>query len=169
MDQRLVARAELDAAERTAATARRKLDEAWGEALLAASLIAKALAAEELAVVETLRPGTEQATASLVRYRGRRPWSLALTSGLQDFFTRRFSRALPVSAYGQTAVHDKLGFDHRNAVDIAVHPDSPEGLAVMDWLRRAGLSFIAFRQAVPGAATGAHIHVGEPSQRLALP
>jgi hypothetical protein len=169
VDQGMVARTELDAAERAAVTAHGNLDEAWREALLAASLIAKVLAAEELAGAETLRPGMEQTTASLVRYRGRRAWSLAMTSGLQDFFARRFSRALPVSAYGQTAVHDKLGFDHRNAVDVAVQPDSPEGLAVMDWLRRAGLSFIAFRQAVPGAATGAHIHVGEPSQRLALP
>ena len=169
VDQGMVARADLDTAERAAATARRKLDEAWGEALLAASLIAKVLAAEQLATAETLRPGTEQATASLVRYRGRSAWRLAMTSGLQEFFTRTFSRGLPVSAYGQTALHEKLGFDHRNAIDVAVHPDSPEGLAVMDWLRRAGLSFIAFRQAVPGAATGAHIHVGEPSQRLALP
>jgi hypothetical protein len=168
-DQGMVARADLDAAERAVTAARRSLDQAWGEALLAASLIAKVLAAEELANAETLRPGTEQATASLVRYRGRRPWSLALTPSLQDFFSRTFSRAMPVSAYGQTAVHDTLGFDHRNAIDVAVHPDSPEGLAVMDWLRRAGLSFIAFRNAVPGAATGAHIHVGEPSQRLALP
>ena len=55
------------------------------------------------------------------------------------------------------------------AIDVAVHPDSAEGRAVMDWLRRAGLSFIAFRGAMSGAATGAHIHVGQPSQRLALP
>jgi hypothetical protein len=169
VERGMLARADVEAAERAAAAARQKLDEAWGEALLAASLIAKVLAAEELAAAETLRPGTEQTTASLVRYRGRRTWSLAMTSGLREFFTRTFSRALPVSAYGQTVVHEKLGFDHRNAVDVAVHPDSPEGLAVIDWLRRAGLSFIAFRQAVPGAATGAHIHVGEPSQRLALP
>jgi len=71
-----------------------------------------------------------------------------------------------VSAYGQTPVHDKLGFDHRNAVDLAIHPDTAEGRAVMDWLRRAGLSFIAFRGALSGAATGAHIHVGEPSRSI---
>jgi len=72
-------------------------------------------------------------------------------------------------ARAATYYHDKLGFDHRNAVDLAIHPDTAEGRAVMDWLRRAGLSFIAFRGAVSGAATGAHIHVGEPSQRLASP
>jgi hypothetical protein len=30
-------------------------------------------------------------------------------------------------------------------------------------LRRAGIPFIAFRSAVAGAATGAHIHIGQPS------
>lgn len=169
LERGMVARTDVVAAEHAVAEARRKLDQAWGEALLAASLIAKVLAADELATAEALRPGTERVTAALVRYRGHRSWSLALTGSLQDFFTRTFSRALPVSAYGQTAVHDKLGFDHRNAIDVAVHPDSPEGLAVMEWLRRSGLSFIAFRQAMAGTATGAHIHVGEPSQRLALP
>jgi hypothetical protein len=136
---------------------------------VAASLIAKTLAAEELGTARTLPPGGEQTTATLIRYRGARRWALSLTAGLQEFFSRTFGRPLPVSAFGQTAVHDKLGFDHRNAIDVAVHPDSAEGRAVMDWLRKAGLSFIAFRGAVAGAATGAHIHVGEPSQRLASP
>src|SRR6266436_174800 len=86
-----------------------------------------------------------------------------------EIYTLSLHDALPISAYGQTPIHDKLGFDHRNAVDVAVHPDTAEGRSVMDWLRRAGLSFIAFRGAVAGAATGAHIHVGEPSQRLASP
>ena len=164
----IVARNEVQTSERAVAGARARLDETWSEAVVAASLIAKVLADEELAA-RPLAPGGEQSTASLVRYRGRRPWALALVPQLEDFFRRTFQRALPVSAYGQTAVHDKLGFDHRNALDLAVHPDSAEGRAVMDWLRRGGLSFIAFRGAVGGAATGAHIHVGDPSPRLASP
>ncbi|HYE91457.1 MAG TPA: hypothetical protein VEA38_10570 [Terriglobales bacterium] len=169
VERGLLARADLDAAERAASAARSRLDETWNEAVLAASLIAKTLAHDELASARPLSPGGEQATATLVRFRGQRAWSLGLTRTLEQFFTRTFGRALPVSAYGQTALHDKLGFDHRNAVDLAVHPDTPEGKAVMDWLRRSGLSFIAFRGAVAGAATGAHIHVGEPSQRLVSP
>ena len=148
--------------------ARNDLDQTWNEAVVAATLIAKTLAADELAT-RPLPPGGEQSTATLVRYQGRRPYALGFTRSLDEFFRRTFNRPLPVSAYGQTAVHDKLGFDHRNAVDLAIHPDTAEGRAVMDWLRRAGLSFIAFRGAVSGAATGAHIHVGEPSQRLASP
>jgi hypothetical protein len=72
-----------------------------------------------------------------------------------------------VSAFGQTPLHDRLGFDHRNAVDVAVHPDSVEGQALMAWLREHGVSFLAFRGPVAGEATGAHVHVGEPSPRLA--
>jgi hypothetical protein len=165
----IVARSDVDTAERVAAAARERLDQTWNETFVAASLIAKTLAFEEIAAAPALPPGQERTTESLIRYRGRRPWALALTSTLQQFFSRAFGRALPVSAYGQTAVHDKLGFDHRNAVDVAVHPDSAEGRAVMEWLRAAGWSFIAFRSAVAGIATGAHIHVGEPSQRLASP
>jgi hypothetical protein len=74
-----------------------------------------------------------------------------------------------VSAFGQTPVHDRLGFDHRNALDVALHPDTAEGQALMTWLRGQGVSFLAFRHAVAEEATGAHVHVGEPSPRLALP
>jgi hypothetical protein len=169
IERGIVARNDVETAERMVAQARTRLDETWNEAVVAASLIAKVLAYDELAGARPLTPGTEQSTATLVRYQGRRPWALALTASLQEFYAKTFGRALPVSAYGQTAVHDKLGFDHRNAVDLAVHPDTAEGRAVMDWLRKSGLSFIAFRGAVAGAATGAHIHVGEPSQRLASP
>jgi hypothetical protein len=70
-----------------------------------------------------------------------------------------------VSALGQTAVHNRLGFDHRNAADVAVHPDSPEGRALLDHLRALGVPFLAFRGAVAGASTGAHVHVGAPSPR----
>jgi hypothetical protein len=168
VERGIVARKDLETGERAVADARARLDQTWNEAVVAASLIAKVLAHDELASTR-LAPGTEQATAALVRYQGRRPWALALTTTLQEYFSRAFGRPLPVSAYGQTRVHDKLGFDHRNAVDLAVHPDSAEGRAVMDWLRKAGLSFIAFRGAVAGTATGAHIHVGEPSGRQASP
>ena len=169
VERGIVARSELDVSERAVAEARARLDQTWNEAVIAASLIAKVLAYEEPGATRMLPPGGEITTATLLRFQGRRPWALSLTGALQDFFSRTFGRALPVSAYGQTAVHDKLGFDHRNAVDVAVHPDSAEGRSIMDWLRKSGVSFLAFRGAVAGAATGAHIHVGEPSQRLASP
>jgi hypothetical protein len=72
-----------------------------------------------------------------------------------------------VSALGQTATHDRMRFDHRDAIDVALHPDSPEGKALIDHLRRSGIPFIAFRNAAAGASTGAHIHIGRPSHRIA--
>jgi hypothetical protein len=85
---------------------------------------------------------------------------------VQRFFAARFGRALPVSAWGQSAAHDRLGFDHRNALDVAVHPDSDEGKALMAYLRRERIPFLAFKGPVPGASTGAHIHIGQVSPRL---
>jgi hypothetical protein len=84
---------------------------------------------------------------------------------VKSFFISKFGRTLPVSAFGQTRLHDRLGFDHRNGIDVALSPDSTEGRAVLDRLRGLGVPFIAFRRAVPGVATGAHIHVGKPSPR----
>ena len=37
------------------------------------------------------------------------------------------------------------------------------------WLMLAGLSFIAFRRGVAGGSTGAPIHIGLPTPRLAMP
>ena len=165
----IIARRDVEASERAVTDARARIDQTWNEALVAASLIAKVLAYDELASGRRLAPGGEQVTEHLMRYQGRRPWTLSFTRSLEDFFRKSFGRVLPVSAYGQTPIHDRLGFDHRHAVDLAIHPDTAEGRTVMDWLRRAGLSFIAFRGAKAGSATGAHIHVGEPSQRLAAP
>src|SRR6185369_5064745 len=107
------------------------------------------------------------AGSAFTYFDGHGAWSLALTSRIESFFTARFHRALPLSAFGQTPVHDRLGFDHRNAIDVAVHPDSAEGRALIAYLRSASISFLAFRGAIPGAATGAHIHIGPASQRLA--
>ena len=90
------------------------------------------------------------------------------TARLRQFFAARFGRPLPVSAFGQTPLHDRMGFDHRDALDVAVHPDSPEGRALMDYLRAARIPFIASWGAVPGSASGAHIHVGQPSPRISV-
>ena len=86
----------------------------------------------------------------------------------EEEYLAHFGRSLPISSYGQTPLHDRMGLDHRGALDVAVHPDSPEGRALMDYLRAAGIPFIAAWTAVPGATSGAHIHVGQPSPRIAI-
>lgn len=130
------------------------------------NILAEAKALDRISRLPALRMGGYQATSALIRYNGPARWVLSDAVKVQSFFISQFHRALPVSAFGQTATHDHLGFDHSNSMDVAVHPDSAEGQALMSYLRSAGIPFIAFRQAVPGSATGAHIHVGYPSHRI---
>jgi len=49
---------------------------------------------------------------------------------------------------------------------VALHPDSPEGKGLIKYLQDQGIPFLAFRAAIPGVATGPHIHIGNPSRRL---
>ena len=114
---------------------------------------------------EELRKAKPPDPEKVIRYTGPEIWSLAKLVRIESFFSARFGQTLPVSALGQTPLHDRLGFLHGDAIDVALHPDSPEGQELMNYLRSAGISFIAFRTAVPGAATGAHIHIGKPSAK----
>lgn len=130
-------------------------------------MLLEANVAESLARLTPLSRGGYEETPGLVRFGGTGAWSLAQgTRGLERFFQARFGRPLPVSAYGQTPLHDRMGFDHRNALDVAIHPDSPEGRALMEYLRSQGIPFISAWGRIPGAASGAHIHVGQPSPRM---
>jgi hypothetical protein len=81
-------------------------------------------------------------------------------------FEEHFGKKLPVSAVGETAVHRALGFDHHGRVDVALNPDQSEGVWLCQYLRRNHIPFFAFRQPVPGKATGAHIHIGPMSTKL---
>ncbi len=105
----------------------------------------------------------------MVRYDGKAQWSLADFGRIENFFYRRFGHSLPVSAWSETDLHRRMHLDHRNAMDVALNPDSIEGQALTDYLRGAGIPYLAFRGRVAGASTGAHIHIGKPSLRLAAP
>ena len=120
---------------------------------------------DELLRLPRLSVGGYSATGSLIRFNGEAAWQLPDAAKIEKFFLNTFGRALPISALGQTATHERLRFDHRNAMDVALHPDSKEGQSLLNYLRQVGIPFIAFRNAVPGAATGAHIHIGKPSPR----
>ena len=87
---------------------------------------------------------------------------------MESAFEREFGKPLPVSAMGETAVHRALGFDHRGRVDVAVYPDTPEGIWLRNYLTTNHIPYFAFRHAVPGKATGAHIHLGPMSTHLNL-
>jgi hypothetical protein len=120
---------------------------------------------DELLRLPPLAPGGHSESATLVRFNGAALWSLAEVSKVERYFLQTFGRALPISALGQTPTHDRLRFDHRDAMDVALHPESKEGQSLLTYLRQAGIPFIAFKGAVPGSATGAHIHIGKASPR----
>jgi len=162
-EQQLIARTDVDVAARALDAARDEAERTREALREVESAVTEAEAARELAALPPPAPGQVQAGPTLIRHAGRGAWSLAQLPALEQFFRERFQRPLPVSARGQTAVHDRFGFDHREALDVAVHPDSPEGRALMDYLRARAIPFLAFRAAQPGVATGAHVHIGRPS------
>ena len=161
--QSIISKRELEESERALSAAQDQVSSTKKQIGESDDLIAEATAEQQMV---KLAPGTYQATAALIRYNGSANWVLTDAAKVQSFFASRFNQALPISAFGQTAVHDHLGFDHRNSIDVAVSPDSTEGQTLMAYLRSAGIPFIAFRHAVRGSATGAHIHIGYPSKRV---
>jgi hypothetical protein len=130
----------------------------------------------EIATMETMeasrtnaslqRPNVYFDNRRYIRYTGGAAWSLRDYGKVEGFFQGRTRRALPVSAFGQSETHNRLGFDHSNSFDVALHPDTLEAQLLMSYLRSAGIPFTAFRGAIPGNATGAHIHIGYPSHRF---
>jgi len=167
-NQGLISRAEVNQVERALADAiiRVEEDKRWiTESDIA---ITEVTMRDELVRLPGLATGGYSETGTLLRFNGGSGWSLADAPKVEKFFLQTFGRGLPVTAFGQTATHDRLRFDHRNAIDVALHPESNEGRSLLAYLRQAGIPFIAFRGAIPGAATGAHIHIGHPSVRTVV-
>jgi hypothetical protein len=176
----LVSRRALEDDQAGAATARAKVAVVEGQlknadVQIAETLVeaeaeeaaAKALAKEQARAKALGRSsGGVVATAAYIRYGGTRAWSLSEAGAVMQFFTQNFRRQLPVSSFGQSPVHDRWGYAHHNAMDVGVSPDSAEGRALMEYLRSSGVPFTAFRFAIPGTATGPHIHVGRPSHKM---
>jgi len=146
------ARKEFDLAESRARFVRQMADEARAEEALEASL----------------NQSPEDAPLLADRYDGDGLFSMVEFSRIDTEFAKRFGKSLPVSAMGETAVHRSMGFDHRGRVDVAIHPDQPEGHWLLEYLVQNHIPYFAFRHAVPGKATGAHIHIGPMSARLKM-
>jgi hypothetical protein len=120
---------------------------------------------KEIAKLGRLPKGGYVQTTSFIRYSGAGGWVLSNAGKIQNFFLQKFNRPLPIAVFGQGAIHDRWRLDHRNAMDVSLNPDGPEGQALMEYLRANGIPFSAFRGAIPGVATGPHIHIGLPSHR----
>ena len=176
----LVSKVELERVEGVAEKARAKVAALQGQLKNADVQIAETLMeaeaeeAEEAAAKAAARVRTAPratggllTTTAYIRYGGTRAWTLSEAGAVGQFFARSFGRQLPVSSFGQSPVHDRWGYAHHNAMDVGLSPDSAEGRALMEYLRGAGIPFTAFRYAIPGTATGPHIHVGRPSHKIA--
>ncbi len=169
----LIARVELESAEQNLAIEQSKLEDTRKQIATSDQLLAEIKKAEELAkmkpalVKPTLLRMNVSNTATILRSSSTASWSIANLGLIQQFFSNKFGHALPTTGIGQSATHDRLGYDHRNAVDVGLNPDSVEGRALISYLQSAGIPYLAFRSAIPGVATGPHIHIGNPSHRLA--
>jgi hypothetical protein len=144
--------------------ARKEADLAEGRASLVRELTDMAKAEEALA--NKLAEAPAEAPQIADRYDGDGVFTTGTLARVEVAFAVHFGKPLPVSAMGETAVHRALGFDHRGRVDVAVNPDQPEGVWLRAFLTENRIPYFAFRQAVPGKATGAHIHIGPMSTRL---
>ena len=165
----LIPRTQVEENERALALAKEKIAETNRQLASAEAQIAGVLA--ETAANEAINKNLSLAkqrlvrTAAFTRYIGAGGWSIGEAWKIQRFFSDTFKRQLPIAVFGQGAIHDRWRLDHRNAMDIQLHPDGAEGRALLDFLQKNGIPYLAFRSAIPGTATGPHIHIGRPSHR----
>jgi hypothetical protein len=116
-----------------------------------------------VARIEYPKPPSDPTAAEAAEPTGK--WRLADAGKVKEFFFAKFNKPLPLSAFGQSDLHNRWGLDHRNSMDVDLHPDSVEGRALVAFLRAEAIPFLVFRGPIPGVATGPHIHVGNRSSR----
>ena len=160
------ATSELDALRVNLEAARRVCDVAESVERHARELTVMARADFEMeSQISTLAPSM---LGLVERYNGSSTFTAADLRAMEQAFFKQFGKILPVSTRGDSAVHRALGFDHRGRFDLAVSPSQPEGVWARRYLIGKNFSFFAFRTAVPGMATGAHIHIGPGSAHRRL-
>ena len=168
-DQGLLSKRDLEDSERVVTDAKLKISTVEQQMAGADTQIAQALVEVEtekqMKKLGASRRGGLVQTTSFIRFTGAGHWLLNQASSIENFFQQNFKRPLPIAVFGQGAIHNQWRLDHRNAMDISLRPDEPEGQALIDFLKRNGIPFSAFRTAIPGVATGPHIHIGMPSHR----
>ena len=165
----LIAKQQLEENERALAGEKAKVAETERQMSGADSQIANVLveaqADEQISRNLRLAKNGMVRTTSFSRFSGVGGWGLTDAWKIQQFFSSAFHRPLPFAVFGQGAIHDRWRLDHHNAMDISLNPDGVEGQALLSFLRKNGIPFSAFREAIPGTATGPHIHIGRPSHR----
>lgn len=158
---------QVSAAEQMFVAALKRVHEMRHSVLETDIAITEAVFGQKVERLPALAINAYSETGDLARFNGGSRWSLKEVPRIERYFSQAFGRRLPVTALGQSETHNRLRFDHRDSMDVALHPDSVEGKALTAHLRKAGIPFMAFRGAIPGTSTGPHIHIGRPSGRLA--
>lgn len=165
----VISRAEADSSGTNLDRAQQDLEWAQNRARLVEELAENVRREKAMASIENQAEShPEWAGKVFTKYDGNGVFTTADRKALEIAYLDRFAKPLPISADGETALHRSLGFDHRGRIDVALTPDQPEGVWLMHYLETKHIPFYAFRAAVPHAATGAHIHVGPGSTKLAL-
>lgn len=100
------------------------------------------------------------------RFDGRARFDATVLKRVVLAFEKQFGKPLPISANGETQFHKALGYDHRGRVDVGISPDQAEGQWLRAFLEQEQIPYYAFRGAVAGRSSAAHIHIGPPSSRL---
>jgi hypothetical protein len=168
VNEGLMSKKELETRENAVAAQKTKIADVRNELTHADIVMEQTLAEADVSTQLSRSPGATSGVVERIayfRYDGPARWSLSNAGTIQTFFYSKFHRQLPISAFGQSELHNQMGFDHSNAMDVGLNPDSAEGRALISYLESAGIPFIAFRRAVPGAASGPHIHIGRPSHK----
>ena len=165
----LIPKSQVEENERALAVAKQKIAETNRSITSAdeqiAAVLVETAANEQIAKNLRLARNSLVRTAAFTRYTGAGSWNLGDSWKVQRFFYDSFKKQLPIAVFGQGAIHDRWRLDHRNAMDIQLHPDGVEGRALLEFLQKNGIPYLAFRSAIPGTATGPHIHIGRPSHR----
>jgi len=165
----LIPKTQLEEYERALAVAKQKLAETNRSMTSAdeqvAAVLVEAEANEQIAKNLRLAKQGLVRTSAFTRYTGSGGWSLGDSWKIQRFFYDTFNKQLPIAVFGQGPIHDRWRLDHHNAMDIQLHPDGVEGRALLEFLQKNGIPYLAFRSAIPGTATGPHIHIGRASHR----
>ena len=168
-DEGLVARVQVEDKERAVADARAKVAATKKQMEDADTQIAAMLTETEAekTIAKNLRLARKRLvrTTAFIRYTGTSGWNLGEAWKVQRFFSDTFKKELPIAVFGQGVIHERWRLDHRNSMDISLHPESAEGQALLGFLQKNGIPYLAFRAAIPGTATGPHIHIGRPSHR----
>jgi hypothetical protein len=122
--------------------------------------------AQREVIEEAQQPADPSEKPLMERFDGKSPFSPATLKRVILAFEKQFAKPMPISAMGETTFHKSMGFDHRGRLDVALNPDSAEGLWLKQYLETESIPHYSFRNAMYGKASGAHFHIGPPSLRL---